>query len=643
MRILAGIAGLWLVAAPAAVGQEKQVQVEPAASTGHPLEGADLEAFFDGIVPLQLERSDVAGASVLVMKDGQTLLRKGYGYADVERKTPVDPVATAFRLASISKLFTWISVMQLAEQHKLDLDTDVNTYLDFQIRPAFGKPVTLRNLMTHTAGFEEVIRDLLFTNPKDKVPLRQFLIDNQPNRLFPPGAIPAYSNYGVGLGGYIVERVSGQRFEEYVREHIFVPLGMTHSGFEEPLPADVTPSDGYRGTDKNPVGFEIFQPAPAGGVSSSAADMGRFAQALLNGGELDGKRILRAETLAEMWTPQFRANDALPPICMGFYETWRNGLHFIGHDGDLLAFHSRFLLEPRKKLVLFVSYNSAGSGSKVRSELLNLFADRYFPSAEKAKYVTLPAAETKEYAGSYVSTRRADSTRLALFNLGQSAATVDKDGVLTVDTAKDLRGHTYKWKAIGKDLWQEVDEQGKIFFIRDAGGHIVRVAVDFPGVQLQRVAWWENAKLVIGLLCGSMTVVLLTVLAALVRFVRRLVLRKRPPMQPQPGTVYLSKGPRYAAIAWLAVAGILLAIAKYFDRDTVIGPTPDFDKYFLLVNLFSVVAIFVSVWAIFSGAIVWLRDLRVITKIKFSLVALACAYLVFFAIHYNILGPVHRY
>jgi len=197
----------------------------------HALERADLEAFFDGIIPLQLERSDVAGATVLVMKDGKDLLRKGYGFSDISKKKPVDAETTMFRLASISKLFTWISVMQLAEQGKLDIDADVNRYLDFQIAPAFGKPITLRNLMTHTGGFEEEIRDVLLTDPKQASPLREFLMENQPRRIFPPGEVPAYSNYGVGLAGYVVQRVSGEPFEQYVAENTFQPLGMKHSSF----------------------------------------------------------------------------------------------------------------------------------------------------------------------------------------------------------------------------------------------------------------------------------------------------------------------------------------------------------------------------------------------------------------------------
>src|SRR5580693_3844188 len=369
-------------ATPAAVAESQQA-VANAASPAHPLERADLESFFDGLVPLQMERSDVAGATVLVMKDGKEILKKGYGYADIKKKSAVDPDTTMFRLASISKLFTWVSVMQLVEQGKLDLDADVNKYLDFQIKPAFYKPVTLRNLMTHTGGFEEVVHDILFVDPKRAHTLRDFLIANQPRRMYPPGEIPAYSNYGVGLGGYIVQRVSLEPFEQYVSEHIFQPLGMKHSSFNQPMTTELAPdvSDGYRATTEKPaIGFEIFNPAPAGGVSSAAGDMEKFALALLNDGELDGHRILKPETRAAMWTPQFDASAGLPPICMGFYETWRNDLHFIGHDGDLVAFHSMFLMEPTQKLVVFVSYNSAGSASRNRAELLNGFADRYFPA-----------------------------------------------------------------------------------------------------------------------------------------------------------------------------------------------------------------------------------------------------------------------
>lgn len=142
------------------------------ATAAHALVREDLEAFFDGIIPLQLERSDVAGATVLVMHGSDTLLQKGYGYSDLKAKQAVDPESTMFRLASISKLFTWTAAMQLVEQGKLNLDADVSRYLDFPLRGA--GPITLRNLMTHTTGFEETVRDIIVTDPKKYLPLREF-------------------------------------------------------------------------------------------------------------------------------------------------------------------------------------------------------------------------------------------------------------------------------------------------------------------------------------------------------------------------------------------------------------------------------------------------------------------------------------
>jgi CubicO group peptidase (beta-lactamase class C family) len=631
--------------ATARAAEKASTAVPPSAS--HALEQADLEAFFDGIIPLQLERSDVAGATVLVMKDGKDLLRKGYGYADVAKKKPVDPETTIFRLASISKLFTWISVMQLAEQGKLDIDADVNKYLDFQIAPAFGKPITLRNLMTHTGGFEEENRDVLLMDPKQARPLRDFMIENQPRRIFPPGEVPAYSNYGVGLAGYIVQRVSAEPFEQYVAEHIFQPLGMKHSSFKQPLAEDLLPfpSDGYWGnTEKPAVGFEIFNPAPAGGVSSTASDMGRLAQGLLNGGDLDGHRILKSETLNAMWTRQFGTSDALPAMCMGFYQTWRNGLRFVGHGGDLIAFHSIFLLEPKEKLVIFISYNSAGSANRTRAEILMAFADRYYPYAKKPEFQKLSDGELKAIAGTYQATRRSESNKLKIGSLiGQGEATVDKDGVLKVDDFKDLRGHVRQWKPLGKDLWQEAEDQGRILAIRDRSGKIARLAVSFPGVQFERVPWCENSQLILPILVISLAILAAVVAALLLRLGRRMFLSKRPPFKQQPGSVRLTLGSKLSACAWMVLTiGTAILISR-LENETML-PTHALDKYFVMMNLVTGLAILLSVFTVYAGLRVWrLSDVRFISKFKYSLVAGACVFLSWFSVHWHLLGAAHHF
>src|SRR5215510_5234194 len=199
---------------------EDKSPLPPSTNSAHEMTAADVESFLDGIVPLQLKRNDIAGATIAVVKDGKLLFAKGYGYADVKNKKPVSAAETLFRPGSISKLFTWTAIMQLFEQGKLDLDRDVNTYLDFKIPDAFGKPITLKNIMTHTPGFEEQVKDLFNINSSSP-DLGQYLKTHIPARVYPPGTVPAYSNYATALAGYIVQRVSGRPFEEYVAENIF--------------------------------------------------------------------------------------------------------------------------------------------------------------------------------------------------------------------------------------------------------------------------------------------------------------------------------------------------------------------------------------------------------------------------------------
>jgi len=215
----------------------------------------EMEAFVDGFMSSQMKAGPVAGAAVIVVKDGQVFFQKGYGYEDFDKRVPVDPAQTLFRPGSVSKLFTWTSIMQLVEQGKLDLDADVNTYLkDFQVKSTWPQPVKLRNIMTHTGGFEDGGVGYLFAGKaEDLLPLGEWVAKHEPARVRPPttdfndGTGASYSNWATALAGHIVETVSGQSFDDYVAQHIFQPLGMERSTFGEPLPETLAPrmSGGY--------------------------------------------------------------------------------------------------------------------------------------------------------------------------------------------------------------------------------------------------------------------------------------------------------------------------------------------------------------------------------------------------------------
>src|SRR5215204_4549329 len=289
-----------------------------------PTDPAELEAFLDKLLGKEMKKHHIAGAAVSVVKDGKLFFAKGYGDADLKKGVPVDPERTTFRIASVTKLFTWSAVMQLAEQGKLDLNADINTYLDFRIPDTYPQPVTLKDLMTHTAGFEDLYYERLAKDPNELVPPREWLVSHMPARVRPPGEVAAYSSYGAALAGYIVARVSGEPYDRYVQEHILNPLGMAHTTAQSPTPPDIRAqaSEGYTYEDGAFKAFpdysDMGQPAmaPAGGIQSSATDMARFMIAQLQDGrhgdaDAAGGRILDESTLRQMHSTLYTPDPRL--------------------------------------------------------------------------------------------------------------------------------------------------------------------------------------------------------------------------------------------------------------------------------------------------------------------------------------------
>lgn len=606
----------------------------------------DLAAFLDGLVPIQLDRSDEAGAVVAVVRDTQILLKKGYGYSDVEKKTPVDPDVSGFRPGSISKLFTWIAVMQLEEQGKVQLDTDVNQYLDFKIAEPWHKPLTLRDLMTHRPGFEETIRDLIRKFPAPPLSLRQYLIANQPAQIFPPGEVPAYSNYGAGLAGYIVQRVSGQCYEDYVRAHIFELLGMTRSSFDQPLPKNwpVHPVSGYSTAEEKMLPFEMVTPAPAGALTTTASDMIRFALALIHGGVLDGKRILQPQTLAQMWTPQFQANSQTPAMCLGFYEQRRNGMRWVGHGGDLIAYHSEFMIQPESKTAFFISYNTSGRDRGVaieRAEFFNQFVDRYFgparPLATVPKAQGTPAADV---TGFYWPTRRGVKNRLQLLNLGeQSKVSADKDGNLVMKNSESVSGETIHWKPAGRDLWVDPAGQSWLTAIRDSNGRVVRLAPAFPAIQLERVPWYANSHLNHALLAIAVFTFVCVLWSAVLRFIQR------KSQLPAVESVRRLRPIQIAMSAlWIVILGAIVVFASEVEGPSSFPPTSSFDTVFLIVDIVVAIALLLSLWTVVATARLW-RSLPpgLWLHARMAVVALSALFFIWFSFYWKLIGPVRHF
>src|SRR5438477_4841821 len=494
-----------------------QPQLNPAPAPE--LTKADFETFLDALIPSQLQNRNIAGAVVSVVKDGNVLFQKGYGYADVEAKRPVLPDQILFRPGSISKLFTATAVMQLVEQGNLDLDRDVNDYLDFATPKTYSESITLRRLLTHTAGFEETLKNLFVAHEGDLKPLRAYLVNQMPECIFPPGKIPSYSNYGFTLAGYIVERVSGEKFEHYIINHILQPLRMTDSTFDQPLPPQLAAqmSKAYLIASKKPRDFEFVQVAPAGALSTTAADITRFMLAFLQDGSVDGVAILKHETVREMQTRQFQIHPMICGLGITFMEYWLDPVRAIGHGGDTVYFRSDMVLLPDAHVGYFISYNSLGKNvGGGRGEILRAFMNRYFPNPSEHRVdvdLETQKSDGRKVTGIYDGTRRADTTFLKILPLlDQFNVNADKDGILTVEGNKTQSGELKKWKEIAPLVYREIDGQERIAFRSDASG-IVREMLPFPAIyQGQRLPWYATKTFVGFVIGGNLLLAGLTIL-----------------------------------------------------------------------------------------------------------------------------------
>ena len=614
----------------------------------HDLTREDVSAWFDGFLPYALERADIAGAVVVVVKDGNILFKKGYGTADVAAKRPVDPDRTLFRPGSVSKLFTWTAVMQLVEQHRIDLDRDVNTYLDFKIPPFQGKPITMRELMTHTAGFEDGHEEVISVAPVYPK-LGDYLKNRMPQRIFPAGEVGAYSNYGAALAGYIVERVSGEPYAEYIRRHIFAPLGMAHSTFVQPLPLALAPllSRGYLTAAGEPGPFEILATTPAGGLTASASDMAKFMIAHLQNGEYDGHRILQAVTAQQMHgTPYTTISPSLNRMTLGFFQLDRNGQRIIGHDGDTRFFHSALSLYLDRNVGVFISLNSAGRDSdtfSLRDKLLDEFTDRYFPGPTPTGKV--PLAMAKAHAammvGQYDGSRREDTTFVSFMNmLGQVGISADESGRL-VTPMTGLNGESRTYEEIAPFVWREVGGKG-LLAAKVVNGKVAMWADEDPSGAYLPTPQWRNATWLLPALELSILVLLLATIAWPVAAVIRR--RYRAPLALD-GTVLRARRWAHIAVAaevavmggWLAlIVGMLSTFywtwAPYFISAAL-------EKWILILHLFSIVVLpLAALVALWNAWTVLSARSGVFVKVWSVLLAASCLVILWVGLVFHFIG-----
>jgi CubicO group peptidase (beta-lactamase class C family) len=634
-----------LLCVVAAVAQS-ETHTQETAVTAHPLTAADVAAYFDGMFPAAMQRANIAGGAVLVVKDGAILFSKGYGYADLATRRPFEP-ATPFRTGSLGKLFTWTAVMQLVEQGKIDLDRDVTEYLDFRIPPTFDRPITMRHLLTHTAGFEDRLKGFFCDDPRTLQPLGAALSANIPRRLFEPGEVVAYSNYGASLAGYIVERVSGLPYAQYVHQHIFRPLGMTSSSTRQPNASDLESrlSKAYLdSSNAQPFWIEYAHwGGPAGSAATSADDMAKFMLAYLQNGSYAGAQLLRPETIELM---QRRAITATPNVdinsmTLGFYEDDRNGRRVIGHGGSTIVFKTELRLLPQENIGLLFAMNGPGSNGEsyaLRTVAYEGFIDRYFPRQRPAERALQSAAQHgAQIAGQYVSSRRTESHYFRLASLfSEARAAVDADGVLTIDQITNVSGAVRRWREVEPYVWHEIGGVGILAAVRDSQGAVKYLASDAD----QTSVWLPapasiDSSWIMPLLIASLT----TLAAAVVLWPIAVLVRRRYRHS-------LTRSDRLVALVLHGSSLLhLLFVAVWFWLLVSLVTTAPMineglDPWLRLLQLIGLVAVLGTAFLIREAARRWRDPTRSVwVRIGISLVAVAGTFMAWFAVTFRLLWP----
>ncbi|MFZ5826737.1 MAG: serine hydrolase domain-containing protein [Bacillota bacterium] len=606
-----------------------------AAGAGGPTDPAELAAFVDPIFARHLKEHNIPGAVFVVVKDGKVLLQKGYGVADHARQTPIDPERTLFSIGSVTKLFTGTAVMQQVEQGKIDLHADINQYLkEFQIPATYPEPITMAHLLTHTAGFDESVLGMAARTEAEVEPLGRYLARTLPARIRPPGQEHQYSNHGISLAAHIVEQVTGIRFDQYVEEHIFRPLGMrrTTMGLPPELAPDLATHHVYLGGRYLEEPVWHLHLAPAGSIKATGADMARFMIAHLQRGRYENVRIHGEDFARQMQQQQFTHHPRLPGMTYTFMERFRSGQRAIEHGGDVAGMSSLLLLVPEGNWGFFVSYN-ANAGGKVRDVLAEALLDHY--ASEKSPPAPAPPADfaqrAAQFTGAYQPNRYERTTLLKLQQLSPGwRVSANADGTLTISWPGGLRPPV-RLVEVEPLLFQQVGGNGYHYaFKADEQGQITHLYLPFYSLALERVEWHMSYPLHNSLI----GVALLLALTALVGWplgalIRRL--RKRPAL---PAEV---RRARWAAAALaLLIPLFMVGMLSFMTRplELVFGLPPILAALLVLPYLTAALAMPVLWFAIRS----WKSDAWTLAgRLHYSAIALSSTLFVAFLWYWNLL------
>ena len=594
-----------------------------------------VEAFVDGIVKPLMKKNHSPSGVVSLMIEGEVVFSKGYGYQDVEKGIRVDPNTTLFRPGSISKLFTWVSVMQQVERGNLDLDVDINQYLNtFQIEDSWpGQPVTLRDILSHTAGFEDgAVGYLILDDVSRIVPLAKSLASHIPARVNPPGKHTAYSNWGTAVAGLIVANVSGLEFNDYVQKNIFDLLEMKSATFVEPLPQALAPNmaQSYGWKDGKYVleNFEIITNfGPAGSSSVSSLDMANFARAVLNNGTFvnskgDSVQLLSAETMKKMLSTLYTQDPRIGGMSYGFINYPFKGINMIGHDGATMVFKSHFGLSLEKNMMLFYSFSGPG-GKSVFDALKGEFYDYFFPSQEVSSInasINGFSQRAADFVGSYQPWRSSFTKMEALMAaLKEVKVAAMPDNTLLIDDKRYIE--------IDHNLFRPIDGETLIAFQKNEAGEIIGFMNEtLPVGQMSKVPFYRSLLFFILIVVFSSVIFIEVILH---RIYQAKIIKTLSNNEKHAMTASLVIAVSLLAFVILAIVGVVTARNLAYEIPWLIP----FSLYFPVIAAIATTFLIIVLLQLWRS-----KTTKKMIRLRLTLVAIFSVVMILFYDYWNLLG-----
>ena len=606
---------------------------------------SNLEPFLDSLITNLMKEQNIIGSGITIVKDTGIVLSKGYGFADLENKKPFNPEKTLFRTASVCKVVVATTLMMLKEKGLIDFKTDVNKYLkNFKIKDKFGKPITVANLLTHTPGFDDFYIGKSAPMEKEALPLGEFLKKHMPERIVPPGEVFMYSNMGMALAAFLVEEITGEDYEKFTIENLFLPLNMNKSSYrvKEKYIDDLYKGYVYLNDKQVEFPFDFINDYPAGQMLTTLNEFSNFMIMQLNKGKFSGRQIVDTSSINEMQSVQFTHNPKLhSAVGYAFFIDEVYETKLLSHNGGYPGILTRMLIFPELKVAMFVAMN--GYNSNFNSIVTDAIMNKFFPYKTPESKTKYPLTDLPDYdknidkfVGNYRFTRysRNEIAKIGVLMgmvSGELPIWKNDQGMLMI---YDFNNKARRLIQVEPLLFQSVDDDYYIAFRADNEGNITHLFTD-------GVTSLEKTTFVYTVSFQQKVFIVVTSLFALILltgFILTIINKIRKSGSKK--TVLFKFTERISSVYLIYLLSFGLIMYVFINPlEQMVGFPYGVPWYFYVLQILPILFILLTAWFLFEiFSEIKKKSVKTFSIVLYSLFFVICLITIWFLNYWNLIG-----